>query len=172
MLLSRSKLAYKLGLAKPQVRLLVLCMENMCRSPLAAALIIDELKRQGADHVVSVKSAGVSVSMVGSRPDPRVYRLAHEHDFVLCSHRSKQVLPEEFSEYDLVLAVDKQVQDRVAKEYRYQVPLFLDCLGEEGLEIPDPYYGNASGFDDVYHLSKQGAVAITNMLLPQLKLTS
>jgi len=164
-----SKLAYKLGLIGPHLRILVLCKENMCRSPLVAALIIDELKRYGVDHLVSVKSAGVAVSMIGSKPDARIYQLSKAHGFALTASRSKQVSTDDFSSYDLVLAVDKQVQDQVSSRYRFQIPLFLDCLGSKDQEVPDPYYGNTAGFEHVYQLSKKGAEVVAQLLLPQLK---
>ena len=135
------------------IRILCVCLGNICRSPTAEAALRAEL---GARAVVD--SAGTGGWHVGAAPHPPMQAAGLRLGLDLSDLRARQVRPADFSRFDLILAMDRQnLRDLKALEARgpARLALFLDPLG--GGDVPDPYY--TGDFDDVATLIVQAAEA-------------
>jgi protein-tyrosine phosphatase len=144
-----------------RMRLLFVCMGNICRSPTAEGTMKHVLLEAGLDSRVEVDSAGTGAWHVGSSADPRSQAAARRRGIDLDSI-ARQVTHEDLDSFDLILAADTANQrDLLAlagedPERRAKIRLlreFDQASVETGdLDVPDPYYGGADGFDDVLDL--------------------
>ena len=134
-----------------EVRILMVCTGNICRSPTAEG-VLRHLARD-AGLAIEVDSAGTHGYHVGEAPDRRACAHAARRGYDLSTQRARQVRAEDFERFDLVLAMDRGHQDlllrRCPPEHRHKVRMFMDFAGREGEEVPDPYYGGAEGFEAV-----------------------
>ena len=140
------------------MRLLFVCMGNICRSPTAEGVMMHVLREAGLDGRVEVDSAGTGAWHVGDSADPRARAAAARRGIALQSI-ARQVTPEDLDSFDLVLAADAENQrellrlaggdpGRRAKVGR--VREFDEASVRAGqLDVPDPYYGGVDGFDEV-----------------------
>jgi protein-tyrosine phosphatase len=142
------------------VRLLFVCLGNICRSPSAEGVMRSLVQREGLEGQVVVDSAGTGAWHIGSSPDDRARRAATERGVQL-SGRARQVRPEDFESFDLILAMDRDNERALQalagdEQERAKVRLlreFDPASVEAGdLEVPDPYYGAAGGFEEVLDL--------------------
>jgi protein-tyrosine phosphatase len=139
------------------VKVLFVCMGNICRSPTAQGVFEKLLREEGLDDRVRVDSAGTHAYHVGEPPDPRAQLAAANRDVDLAMQRARQVSVDDFAEFDYVLAMDQDNLSNLAylcpKQHRAKLALFLDFA--EGLrrrDVPDPYYGGDRGFEKVLNL--------------------
>jgi protein-tyrosine phosphatase len=142
------------------VRLLFVCLGNICRSPTAEGVMRSLVAREGMEGQITVDSAGTGAWHLGSAPDARARAAAAERGIDLSGH-ARQVQPEDFETFDLVLAMDRE-NERLLRgmardeQERSKVRLlreFDPASVEAGdLEVPDPYYGAAGGFEEVLEL--------------------
>jgi protein-tyrosine phosphatase len=133
------------------VRILFVCLGNICRSPTAEGVMRHLLAQRGLAGEVEVASAGTGSWHVGSPPDARSAEAAQRRGIVL-DGAAQQVRPADFAAYDLLVAMDRSnLADLLAlapdEAGRARVRLLL-----EEAEVPDPYYGGERGFDDVLDL--------------------
>lgn len=144
-------------------RILLVCMGNICRSPLAASVMHAELARRQLAQAVEVDSAGTYAGHQGEKPDRRAIALALARGYPQIEReRARRVLDEDFERFDLVLAMDadnlENLRFKCPPEHQHKLHLFLEYAGHEGRsEVPDPYYGNAAGFEAVLQLCEQGS---------------
>ena len=145
---------------KAKTRILFVCLGNICRSPLAEAVAARDFARAGLD--IAVASAGTGDWHVGGPADPRALAVARAHGYTLDAHRARQVVIDDFNRYDWLLAMDRAnlaaLRALRPTDAPARVSLLLDAAGidAEG-EVPDPYFGDDTGFDDVLNLL-QGAI--------------
>lgn len=139
------------------VKVLFVCMGNICRSPLAHGLFENLVAEEGLQDVIQVDSAGTHAYHVGEAPDPRSQETARRRGIDISAQRARKVRAEDFREFDYVLAMDKSnhalLADLCPSGLEEKLFLFLEFapdLGES--EVPDPYYGGASGFERVFDL--------------------
>ena len=140
------------------MRLLFVCMGNICRSPTAEGMMLHLLAEAGLESQVEVDSAGTGAWHVGDSADPRARAAARRRGIDLHSI-ARQVTREDLDSFDLVLAADAENQrDLLAlagddPEQRAKVRLLREfdqaSVKTGDLDVPDPYYGGADGFDDV-----------------------
>jgi protein-tyrosine phosphatase len=147
--------------------LLFVCMGNICRSPVAEYVVRSEFARAGLD--VAVASAGTGPWHLGKPADARSVASAAVHGYDLSAHRARQVQREDFSRYDLVLAMDRQnLADLLARcppDRADRVALFLPFAEVAATaEVPDPYYGGPEDFDRVIELARAGARGLARKL--------
>jgi protein-tyrosine phosphatase len=137
-------------------------MGNICRSPTAEGALRALLAREAPDLSVDVDSAGTHGYHVGEPPDARSIEHARRRGFDLRALRARRLVPEDFEHFDWVLCMDAA---NLAAARRIQagrgtarVALFLDSAAGTGTrEVPDPYYGDADGFEHVLDLVEAGA---------------
>lgn len=154
------------------LRVLFVCLGNICRSPTAEAVFRAQAQKAGWGAMFSADSAGVADYHVGKAPDARTMRAAAQRGYRLDDLRARQVEAADFSRFDLVLAMDRPVLAELQRLQRESGPgkaetaLFLDYLpGHAGGEVPDPYYGGADGFETVLDLVEEGSTALLRELL-------
>jgi protein-tyrosine phosphatase len=143
-------------------RVLFVCMGNICRSPTAEAVLRELARRESASLEIEVDSAGTHGYHRGDPPDERSIEAARRRGFDLSALRARVVDANDFERFDLVLAMDREVLDRlrslVPSRHAARVKLFLEyapALGRS--DVPDPYYGGAAGFEEVLDLVEEGA---------------
>jgi protein-tyrosine phosphatase len=139
----------------PGVRLLFVCLGNICRSPTAEGVMRRLVREAGLEDEVTIDSAGTGGWHVGEPPDARATEAARRRGSVL-EGAARQVRPEDFAAFDLLLAADRsnlRALQRLAPDEagRAKVRLLreFDPAAGEDLEVPDPYYGGPDGFDAV-----------------------
>lgn len=133
------------------MRLLFVCMGNICRSPTAEGVMRHLVRERGLEDEVEVASAGTGGWHVGDPPDPRATAAAKRRGIAL-EGAARQVQLADFYEYDLLVAMDRSnLRDLLdlapEEEARSKVRLLLDEA-----DVPDPYYGGERGFEDVLDL--------------------
>lgn len=154
------------------MRVLCVCLGNICRSPTAEGVLRELARRESPQLVTVVDSAGTAGYHVGDPPDPRTVSIARERGYDLSSLRARQISHRDFVEFDLILAMDKAnldtLQQRAPRDARARLGLFLQFAGAAPAdEVPDPYYGDRSDFLRVIELVEQGARALLAHLREQ-----
>lgn len=158
----------------PLHRVLFVCMGNICRSPLAEGVFRHKVQEAGLTHLVDIDSAGTHFYHVGAPPDPRSCQVAQEHGYSLLGQTARQFRPEDFADYTHILVMDKRNLRDVAgylpdgqTVLPPHVALFLERFAPElpEIEVPDPYYGGADGFEYVLRLVE----AASDGLLSQIQ---
>jgi protein-tyrosine phosphatase len=140
-------------------RIMFVCLGNICRSPLAHGIFEKLLKESSLDEVIDVESSGTSGFHRGEQPDPRMSGVAAGHGITLDHLRSQQFRKEDLDNFDLILTMDHENHDYIRrmisdKTQLDKIKLFRDYDPDgKGLELPDPYYGGASGFEKVYSIA-------------------
>lgn len=145
------------------VRVLFVCLGNICRSPLAEGAFRTEAERLGLD--VEADSAGTGDWHIGHPPDPRAQAAACRNGVDISGLRARQVSRDDFDRFDHVVALDTQnLADLLAmrpRDAHSRISLLLDFLpGREGQAVVDPYYGNDSHFDEAWMDVSAGAKAL------------
>jgi protein-tyrosine phosphatase len=140
------------------MKVLFVCFGNICRSPTAEGVFRHLLAQEAPELQVEVDSAGTAGYHIGHSPDLRSQRAAHARGIDLSGLHARQVTAEDFLRFDLILAMDRdnleQLEAMRPAESRARVRLFLEYAPELGrTEVPDPYYGDARGFEEVLNLS-------------------
>ena len=142
-------------------KLLIVCMGNICRSPMAHAVFAKKISNAGLSAQISVDSAGTHAARGGERPDPRADSSLSRRGYAVGRIRSRRIEVEDFQIFDLILAMDSEnladLRKSCPQEFLAKIRLFLDFEEQSGGEnVPDPYYGNAQGFERVLDLCEAG----------------
>lgn len=147
------------------IHVLTVCLGNICRSPMAQAVLRHHAHAAGGESWMHVESAGTHAGMAGQRCDPRARAALQRRGYDPGQDRARRIVPSDFERFDLILAMDKQnlqsLQASCPQLHQHKLHLFLDYaphLQEE--EIPDPYYGNAQGFEHVLDLCESSALGL------------
>ena len=137
------------------------CLGNICRSPLAQGVFQDLINREKLDHKVFISSAGTGNWHIGNLPDERMRQTAQSKGIKLES-RAQQFQSKDFNRFNLVLAMDHSNLIRLSEISPSTLPpdklmLFrsFDPESNEDQDVPDPYYGGAKGFEEVYSMVKR-----------------
>ena len=143
--------------AQRPVRVLFVCMGNICRSPTAEGVFRHHVNVNNLSTRFEIDSAGTHAYHVGDPPDPRSQAKALEYGIDLSQQRARRVTEEDFRVFDWILAMDcdnlKSLQRIAPGDGSALVTLLLEHgTGTEFDEVPDPYYGGARGFELVYRL--------------------
>ncbi|TWI53412.1 protein-tyrosine phosphatase [Pseudomonas duriflava] len=146
------------------MRILFVCMGNICRSPTAEAVLTQQLLSKKLSHRVSVDSAGTGDWHVGKAPDQRAIEAGAARGYDLSSLRARQVAVDDFHRFDLILAMDQDNLSRLEalrpQASTAQLDLFLRRYGLPVAEVPDPYFGEMDGFAQVIELIETGCQAL------------
>lgn len=151
------------------MRILFVCMGNICRSPTAEAVFKHLLAREAPDMQVEVQSAGIGGWHIGSPPDTRTQAAAKRRGYDMSAQRAQQVSGQHFAHYDLILAMDLEnladLRRRAPPQVHEKIRLFLDFIdGGEVDEVPDPYYGGEAGFEQVLDLVEEASRGLLRYL--------
>jgi protein-tyrosine phosphatase len=148
-------------------RVLFVCMGNICRSPTAEGVMRALVSREGLDDSIVLESAGTGSWHIGSPPDARAAQVARARGIAL-DGTARQVRREDFLDFDLLLAMDRRNMRELrqlapGEEERAKVRLLREFdpasappsgaqADTRDLDVPDPYYGAAGGFETVFDL--------------------
>jgi protein-tyrosine phosphatase len=149
-------------LSRQPYRILMVCMGNICRSPLAHAVLQARLQAAGLSEQVCVESAGTHGYHVGGPPDLRSVAIGQRHGYDLTPQRAQQLIAADADTYDLICVMDtRNLRDALAilgPRAEPKLKRLLDFSREPLLErdVPDPYYGEHDGFAHVLRLVEVG----------------
>jgi len=143
-------------------KLLMVCMGNTCRSPMAQAVARRLAVEAGLAQPFDVDCAGTHAHHLGERPDPRAELTLTRHGYEMGRVRSRRIAVQDFQAFDLILAMDvsnlTELRRLCPVEQMHKLHLLLDFAKEiNETEVPDPYYGNQEGFEHVLALCEAGA---------------
>lgn len=150
------------------MRILVVCLGNICRSPLAEAALREEIAAAGLTGQVTVDSAGTGDWNLGKPPNERMVTAAAAAGLTL-SGRARQIAAADLADSDLILVMDTANLTDVQAlapdaATRAKIHLFLDYAGQGAIEVPDPYFGEDEGFAEVVRIVQPAAAAIAQRL--------
>ena len=139
------------------VRVLFVCLGNICRSPSAQGIMERVLKDEGLDARVEVDSAGTHAFHVGEPPDPRAQETARRRGIDLSRQRARRITRNDFIRFDYILAMDREnlstLEEFCPPEHIHKLRLLMEFAPEMGFdEVPDPYYGGSAGFEQAFDL--------------------
>ena len=149
------------------MKILAVCLGNICRSPLAEGI----LKSKLPEHF-TVDSAGTISMHEGKHPDKRSISTAEKYGLDISKQRSRPILQKDFEEFDVIYCMDLSVFETVIsmaknEDQRRKIVLYLEEAGFTGdqVDVPDPYWGNLSDFENVYQLLDEAADSIVAKLV-------
>ncbi|OOG24518.1 phosphotyrosine protein phosphatase [Thioalkalivibrio denitrificans] len=151
------------------VKVLFVCMGNICRSPMAQGAFEMLVNDAGIGHLIKVDSAGTHAYHVGSPPDERAQRTAHGRGIDISGQRARLLEPDDSEAFDYVLVMDEDNLENARRvsppEHHERIRLFLDFAEDlPDREVPDPYYGGNAGFDRVMDMVQSAAEGLLDDL--------
>lgn len=148
-------------------KILMVCLGNICRSPLAEGILASKLSKEQ----FLVDSAGTGNWHVGNAPDKRSIQVAKNHQVAIHQQKARQFKVSDFDTFDHIFVMDLQNYQDVVKlaptpTHASKVKLLLDALfpGEK-VEVPDPYYGTERDFEQVYQLIDNTCTLLAEQLM-------
>ncbi|MCG5530780.1 low molecular weight phosphotyrosine protein phosphatase [Halorhodospira halochloris] len=155
------------------IRILLVCMGNICRSPTAEGVLRERLRQAGLQGVVETDSAGTHDYHIGKAPDPRAQDAASQRGIDISDLRARQVERSDFDEFDLILAMDQDNFDLLRADcppkHADKLGMFLDYAPQRReREVPDPYFGGRQGFELVYDLIEEASEGLVDDLKQRL----
>jgi protein-tyrosine phosphatase len=148
-----------------KVRVLFVCMGNICRSPTAHGVFRKLVESEGLAHLIEIDSAGTHAYHLGNPPDPRAQATAGRRGIDLADLRARKAEPEDLLYYDYVLAMDQDNYHDLSAicpmGHERKIGMFLDYAPElRTREVPDPYYGGPQGFERVFDMVEAASIGL------------
>ncbi len=152
-------------MGRATVKILFVCLGNICRSPTAEGVFRALAARELPEVALTVDSAGTADYHAGEAPDGRTREAALRRGYDLSGLRARVVEPRDFERFDLILAMDRQNLETLKRHApvtaRGRVRLLLEFAPQCGvLEVPDPYYGGVKGFEQVLDLIEAASLGL------------
>ncbi len=152
------------------VKVLFVCMGNICRSPTAEIVFRATVEKAELAHRFEIDSAGTENYHVGEGADTRSIHQAAQCGYDLSMHEARQIKRGDFAHYDFILAMDninmRALSCRAPEGYEHKAKLFLSYVKDSPKrEVPDPYYGGEKGFKEVVRLCEQASESFLEYLL-------
>ena len=148
-------------------KILMVCLGNICRSPLAEGILQSKLPK----YKFIVDSAGTGEWHVGKQPDARSIAIADKKGLNISNQRGRQFRTQDFKDFDYIYVMDGSNYNDVLslaknEEEKNKVTLILNELfPDENVDVPDPYFGLQNGFESVYDMLDQACDVIAEKLL-------
>ena len=155
------------------IRIMFVCLGNICRSPLAEGVFRRLVREHGLEEHFEIASSGTGDWHVGEAADERMRRTAERYGVDLQKHRGQQFSAADFGDYDYVFVMDKSNLNDVLHLDRddahgHRVRLFREFDPDPGdYQVPDPYFGGAKGFDNVYEIVDRTARVLLHGLMEE-----
>lgn len=150
------------------MRVLMVCLGNICRSPIAEELL--RIKCNQIGLTIHVDSAGTANYHVGEAPDNRMVRTAQNYGINISNLRARQFKLDDFDNFDLILAMDKDnLRDLIARcskeEHKQKLLKYQDFAEiNSPTDVPDPYYGTSEDFIETFTIIDESSTMIANKL--------
>ncbi|MGQ4877397.1 low molecular weight protein-tyrosine-phosphatase [Billgrantia sp. LNSP4103-1] len=155
------------------MRVLFVCLGNICRSPTAEGVFRRELEVAGLAHRVEIDSCGIGGWHVGETPDSRAAAAARQRGIDLSELRARQLSAEDFQRFDYLLAMDHDnlaaLEAQCPDGCRAHIGLLLDFAGHHDRAVPDPYYGGERGFEEVLDLIESASRGLVEEIARRLE---
>lgn len=153
--------------------ILFCCMGNICRSPTAEGVFRRALLARAPQLDVQIDSAGTHDYHVGEAPDARARAAARRRGIDISQVRARQVAPQDFERFDLILAMDeenlRELKERSDRVYHERIRLLMEFApNARSRAVPDPYYGAEPGFEEVLDLLEEAANGLIDELLARM----
>ena len=146
------------------IGILMVCLGNICRSPMAEGVLRQQLEAAGLGSRVRVDSAATGTSHLGHPPDERAIACAARNGVDISAQRARRLLAEDFDEFDVILCADRTIlhdaRIRKPRTAHAQVELMLEWSGAGKKDVPDPYYGSQRDFDQAFKLVEKVAAGV------------
>ncbi len=147
------------------IKVLFVCLGNICRSPTAHGVFENLLEKQGLQGAFLVDSAGTGAWHAGNPPDARAQAAAQSRGINLSHIRARQVEELDFEHFDYILAMDNsnfiELNALSPPHFREKISLLLSFSSEHDIsEVPDPYYGGVKGFETVLNLVEKACIGL------------
>ena len=154
------------------VRVLFVCLGNICRSPTSEGVFRNMVSNVGLDNVISIDSAGTGAWHVGAPPDSRGQSAAIKRGYDLSDQRARKVNMSDFEQFDYIIGMDRSncaaLVAIAPEETHDKIKLFLDFAPQFGLkDVPDPYYGGLKGFENVLDLVEEASKGLLGHIKKQ-----
>jgi protein-tyrosine phosphatase len=144
-----------------KVKILFVCLGNICRSPMAEGMMKHLVKEQKLENEFFIDSAGTAAYHIGNLPDSRMRATAARHGINLDS-KARQFKTHDFDDFDLIVAMDSSNKSNILKlarnkqdEEKVKMMRAFDEASFRFDDVPDPYYGGDAGFENVYQILKR-----------------
>ncbi|MDA0689126.1 MAG: low molecular weight phosphotyrosine protein phosphatase [Proteobacteria bacterium] len=154
--------------ANPEIRVLMVCLGNICRSPTAHGVMEKFIQDKGLQSHIVVDSAGTGSWHIGESPDSRAAQAAARRGYDLSRLVARQVADTDFGRFHYILAMDRQnlkdLRARCPANHQSRLRLLLDYGDSEHDVVPDPYYSGAQGFELVLDLVEGACAGLLNTI--------
>ena len=152
-----------------RVAICFVCLGNICRSPTAEGVMRHQVDAAGLADRIAIDSAGTGDWHVGEPPDTRAQAAARTRGYDLSALRARQVNAVDFERFDLLLAMDEanfaELRRRCPPEHRDKVRLLMEFApGATEIEVADPYFGGAQGFEQVLDQVERACAGLLDTL--------
>ncbi|MDX3927530.1 MAG: low molecular weight protein-tyrosine-phosphatase [Shinella sp.] len=148
----------------PKLRILFVCLGNICRSPLAEGILRHVAAERGRSDLFEIDSAGTGGWHIGDPPDPRTIAVARRHGIDISDLRGRKLRDADFDDFDLLLALDRgnlhMLTGLAPPRHAGKIQLFARHALRKAIDVPDPYYGAPEDFEAVFHLLYSGCSSI------------
>ena len=156
-----------------KIKVLFVCLGNICRSPTAEGVFKRCVAEAGLDHLIESDSAGTGDYHIGDPPDARACAAAERRGYDLSKLRGRQVSRKDFAEFDHILAMDEQnlrdLKRLAPRDQQHKVKLFTEYCSSGACAVPDPYGGGAQEFERVLDLVEDSAKGLLEHLRQELR---
>lgn len=152
------------------MKILFVCMGNICRSPMAEGLFMHLVSQENVSSEFVIDSAGTGAWHEGDPPDGRAIAKMTEKGIDISKQISRPLHDPDFENFDLILVMDhdnlENTRDRAPEQYHHKIQLFMDYSLGEDAAVPDPYYDRADGFEIVYNMLFEACTSLVGKLKP------